>query len=439
MKQITLCFLAFLWGILPLSAQGPTRSLSLEEAVSMAQQNHYEILKAEAQIAAARAQYAQSQGVFLPRATLSATGISTNNPLQAFGILLLQERVAAEDFNPNTLNDPGSIQNFTTSIDVQQPILNFDGFRKREAARLQVDAKTQQKDRARQQIAFMTKQAYYQLALAQQKTIVLTQALEVAKAYQKLTQDNLDAGYVQRADLLAVQLRVHQLEDQLTEATHNVQSAKDFLAFLLNTEDDLSQLTLTDSLTMPAAPTEAEPLTEVSPQRPDLRAYRIGIAATEQLLKAEKQQFLPSLNAFGSFAFNDEIPFGTQANNYLIGMSLQWKLFQGGERIHGIRKIQADKDYLQIQHDQAIAQGNLDIRQALRKQQLAQRQVQTADYAVAQAEEALRVRQNRYTQGLEKTTDLLTSEAKLAETKLHKLLAHYQYLIASAELEFLGQ
>lgn len=413
------------------------RSLSLEEALQTAQQQNWEVLKAEAQIAAAKAQYDQSQAVFLPRVSVQSTGVSTNNPLQAFGILLLQETVTAEDFNPATLNDPGSIQNFTTQLDVQQPILNFDGFQQRQAARLDVEAKAQQKERAKEQIAFMTKKAYYQLMLAREKITVIEEALEAANAYEKITQDNLEAGYVQKSDLLAVQLRVHELEDQRTEAQHNAQSANDFLNFLLGNKEG-GTITPTDKLEQ-LAPTEG--ITEVSEvplSRSDLQAYRIGTEATEKMLKAEKQQFLPNLNAFGSFAFNDDTPFGTGASNYLVGARLQWNIFQGGERMHGIRKIQAEKNHLQLQHDQAVAKGNLELRQAQRKRQLAEQKLETADRAVAQAEEALRVRQNRYEEGMEKTGDLLSSEAKLSEVKLNKLFSLFQYNIALAELEFLA-
>ena len=44
------------------------------------------------------------------------------------------------DFNPALLNDPDVFDNFTTRIQVEQPLLNFDAFVGRSAASANVKA-----------------------------------------------------------------------------------------------------------------------------------------------------------------------------------------------------------------------------------------------------------------------------------------------------------
>ena len=83
----------------------------------------------------ARADYRQTNAVFLPNITVSHTGISTTNPLMAFGSKLNQEILTANDFNPALLNNPNQIQNFATKLEIQQPLINIDGIYQRKAAK----------------------------------------------------------------------------------------------------------------------------------------------------------------------------------------------------------------------------------------------------------------------------------------------------------------
>jgi outer membrane protein TolC len=57
--------------------------------------------------------------------------------------------------------------------------------------------------------------------------------------------------------------------------------------------------------------------------------------------------------------------------------------------------------------------------------------------AIQQASEALRVLQNRYTQGLAKTTDVLMAQTQLAKEKIGQVRAIFNYNLAVASLHFL--
>jgi len=74
----------------------------------------------------AKADYQQSNTLFLPNITASYTGMATTNPLMAFGSKLNQEILTQADFNPALLNDPRTTQNFATKIEIQQPLINMD-------------------------------------------------------------------------------------------------------------------------------------------------------------------------------------------------------------------------------------------------------------------------------------------------------------------------
>ncbi len=57
--------------------------------------------------------------------------------------------------------------------------------------------------------------------------------------------------------------------------------------------------------------------------------------------------------------------------------------------------------------------------------------------AFEQSQEAFRIRQNRFTQGLEKTTDLLMAETQMAQKELEYLQAVFEYNFTKQYLQFL--
>src|SRR5690606_32962892 len=174
--------------------------------------------------------------VFLPNITASHTGMTTTNPLMAFGSKLNQEILTQNDFNPALLNNPERTDNFATRIEIQQPLINVDGIFQRQASKNKMQAMQLQRQRTQDYILLEVEKAYMQLQLAYKAVGVLEQALEAAQENKKLADNSFDQGYLQRADVLAVEVRVSEVYNQLKQAKRNVQNASDYLSFLMGEE-----------------------------------------------------------------------------------------------------------------------------------------------------------------------------------------------------------
>jgi outer membrane protein TolC len=109
--------------------------LTKTEVLSKVLENNTSIKISQEEFIQAQADYRQTNAVFLPNITASHMGISTTNPLMAFGSKLNQEILTPADFDPALLNDPSQIQNFSTILEIQQPLLNLDGMYQRRAAK----------------------------------------------------------------------------------------------------------------------------------------------------------------------------------------------------------------------------------------------------------------------------------------------------------------
>ena len=408
--------------------------ISKQDVMDMVQENSATIKISKQDYNLAKADYRQTNAILLPNISISHTGIVTTNPLMAFGSKLNQEILTANDFDPSLLNNPKQIKNFATKIEIQQPIINVDGFFQRKAAKTKMEAVELQTVRTKDYLAFEVEKAYMQLQLAYKAVEVLEKALRAANSNKRLAENSFKQGYLQKADVLAVEVRVTEVQNQLQNAKSNVQNASNYLSFLMNDNDPVI-LQPSDSLTVSTLGSKNNG--NISSERADIKAMQIASTARKNMHKAAKMSFLPSINAFGSYELYDDNLFQTSANGYLIGAQLTWNVFEGSKRFGKIQKSKAEYERSKLQYDQYLSQSNLEFNKAKRMLIDAENKLKLTKLALQQSEESLRIRTNRFKQGLEKTSDLLMVETQYSQKKLEYYQTIFEYNYAQAYLNFL--
>ena len=351
----------------------------------------------------------------------------------AFGSKLNQEILTPSDFDPNLLNNPARTTNFATKIEVQQPLINMDGVYQRKAAKAQYDASQLQWQRTKDYIVFETQKAYMQLQLAYQGLTVLNKAKEAAQANLKLAQNSFVQGYLQKADLLAVEVRVTEVENQLQFAKSQIKNASDYLAVLMGSE---LHLVLKPSDSLISVPTMDLSL-DYAENRADIKAMTYASEAYKNAFQADKMAFLPRLNAFGSYELYDNEIFQADANGYLVGASLSWNVLDGSKRFGQTQKSKASYEKSKLELEQYKLESQRTFRQAKRMLEDAWNSLELSKLALQQSEESLRIRTNRYKEGLEKTSDLLMAETQYAQKQLEYYQRIFQYNYTQAYLSFL--
>lgn len=412
-----------------------TLMVSKNDLVQKVTDKNLQLKITEKSYQSAKADYNQSNALFLPNINVSYTGISTTNPLMAFGSKLNQEILTQADFNPVLLNDPAKIQNFATKIEIQQPLINIDGLYERQAAKAKMEAFRLQTERTKEYLELEVSKAYMQLQLAYKAVKVLEKADVTGKANLKLVENYFKQGMLQKTDLLNVQVRVNEINNQLQYAKSNVQNASDYLAFLLNEDTNgkvfkpLEELENTISI---------ESLnTEISENRKDIQAMNKSSEAYQKMMQSSKMGFLPRLNAFGSYELYDDKFLQTDAKGYLVGAQLSWNVFDGYKSIGKYDKAKADFQKAEVETEQYKKQSQLELNKTNRQLKDAENKVNLSQLAFEQSQEAFRIRQNRFAQGLEKTTDLLQSETQMIQKELEHLQAVFEYNFTKQYLQFL--
>ena len=432
MKKIIVFIIVSIATVSQVFAQ-QTVLISKEEVAIKVTENNSSIKISQQEFMEAKADFNQTKAVFLPNITASHTGILTTNPLMAFGSKLNQGVLTQNDFNPDLLNNPDRVQNFATVLEVQQPLINLDGLYERKAARASMEAMSLKRQRTEEYFSFEVEKAYMQLQLAYKGVAVLEKAEEAARANLKLAQDRFKQGYLQRADVLNVEVRVIEVQNQLQTAQSNVQNASNYLSFLMNDESYVVYQP-SDSL---AVQTIRVKENDFSENRSDIRAMQLATNAYEAANKADKMAFLPRLNAFGSYELYDDNLFQASANGYVVGAQLSWDLFKGSQRIGQAQKSKATLEKSKLEYERYVSQSKLELNKALRMLTDAGNRLKLSELALEQSQESLRIRTNRFKEGLEKTSDLLGAETQFAQKQMEYYQTIFEFNYAQAYLNFL--
>jgi len=430
-----LLLIAFLVAFIALRSQEP-QWITKDEVLVKIKEGNNSLKIAETNIMAAQGDFRQTNAIILPTIGVSHTGIATTNPLMAFGSKLNQGILTANDFNPDLLNNPQQIEDYATRLTIEQPLLNFDGMHQRKAAKSKLRAMELQSARQGQYVTLEVDKAYMQLQLAYKTVAVLEKVKETAMENQRIAKNSFEQGYLQKSDVLAVNVRVAEIENQLKYAQSSVMNASNQLSVLMN---DTTYALLKPSDTLMIWPVEAllQATTTVTEHRADIQAMASATEAYQQMHKADKMSFLPRLNAFGTYELHDDEIFQGDSDGYLFGAELKWNILEGSKRFGKAQKSKAEFEKSTLELEQYKAESQVELNRAMRMLQDAQNNLELTSIALEQSSESLRIRTNRFEQGLEKTTDLLMAETQYAQKQLEYYTTIFQHNYALAYVQFL--
>lgn len=436
-KQVSkLFFIFFLLGTFctQSQAQQKTESLSLKDVIDAVTANNNSVQSAKIDEAIAQEKLKQSDAGFLPQITFSYTALASNNPLNVFGFKLQQSAVTEADFNPKLLNHPSGTSDFTTKIEVQQPLLNMDAVYMKKSAAAQVESYQFKTKRTKEYLVFETQKAYYQLQMAHQAVTVLEESLVMAKAVSDFTNNRMTQGLVQKSDLLNAEVQVLGIQSKLNEANSNVLDASDCLSVLMNKPTGV----LYNTNEIKGVESVGKVALDIPQNRADFLAIENAMKATDLMSQSMKKKYLPRLNAFASYQLNDRKISGFNADAYLAGIQLTWNIFDGNNIKRQISGLQLEKNKLEIQLKSVQQENQMLLEKENRNLSNALFKIKQQHAAIAQADEALRILQNRYQEGLVNTTDVLAAQTQLSQQKLMLAQAIFSMNVSQAQIQFLS-
>ena len=416
------------------AAQAP---LSLQQAVNMALEKNPQRKMAVADQRAAAAGVQEARSGLLPRLGFSESATRGNDPVYVFGTRLRQQRFTTANFALNALNTPTPIGNFSSRFSGNWNL--FDSFANVKGVARAKDlqqAAGHQLERADQETIFRVVQAYLGLLLAQKQRDVAEQSVKTAQSILDRSKARYESGVVVQSDLLSAQVRLAGRQEELIRARNNVAFAGAQLDTAMGVAPD-TQFQLSQALSQGPLPQAALDDLEkrALASRPDLKQIEAQQMAQERSVSIAKSAFGPRLNAFGGWETESATLSQVQGNNWVAGVELQLDLFQGGAKKAELTRARALQERMAAAHQGASDQVRLELRRAYYDFDSARQQVGVAQAAVGQAEESMRINQNRYDAGITTITDLLTIEEALRRAQTDYWEAVYRLRTSYANLE----
>ena len=408
--------------------------LSLVQAAQAVLQQNPDLAASKARIQQAEAGFKQAEGARMPRVNLSLTASRSNDALNAFGLKLGQERISAADFAPASLNDPAAINNFNTRIEVQAPLYTGGQINARQdEARAMIRAAQSGDEAARQQLLLNTLKAYQAVHLARAYIRVAEQSLKAASEVARVTESLHQQGMAVKSDRLSARVNVEEAKLRVKEAKRHEADALDQLKMLmgrpLQDEIDVGDEALPK---LPAG--NAEDLrTQAINQHPGLKALRNRMDAANAGINAARGAKKPQVSVMARQDWNDRT-LGFDASSYTVAGMLSWNAFDAGISDAAVDRAQA----IRLEQTANLRQSEdgvaLQITTSHRRAQEAGERVEVREAAVKDAEEAQRLTQIRYQNGVTTLVDWFSAQAQLDKARADHAQARHDSSVARGEV-----
>jgi outer membrane protein TolC len=435
MRTNTLIFVAVLLAAGAVSAE----ELTLDRAVETALTNNPEVVAAEARASAAASQLEGGKSRRMPKIGLSESFVYTNNPAEVFAFTLNQGRFDMGEFFLSDPNNPDPLSTFMTRIDLELPVYTGGKLSARiNQAESMATAEEATLAHTRHKVAFETITAYVNLAKAREHVELLEKARTTTAEHVRIAEQYASQGFILDADLLQAKVYLSEMDEYLTQATNGARLAEAALNFQMGADQAIPRV-LTPLPPAPAVGGDLDSWTDMALEdRRDLVAARLKLEAGRLEAKAARPGYFPKIAVLGNYALYDDKLFGANGHSGSIMAVAKIDLWGGGSDT--AQRAAARHNAVSFEADvRRFEEGvRLEVQQAWQNLATARLRHATAESSLTAASEALRVRESRFRQGLDKMIDLLDAETSLREAEMRELTARYDVLLHTNRLHFVS-
>ncbi len=414
------------------------RKLTLDQAIRTALERSPYLQAIESERDAGQTYRDEAKGYRLPQVDVSEIYIRTNSPAEVFGLQLNQEKFSMADFAIADANHPAPIDDYVTQLQVAQPLYMGGKIKHGILAGEKMAAASDKKlDRARQDVRFQTTKAYLNVLLAQRYVELMGSVVSTVQKHVDSAQAYFDTGFIMEADLLQAKVFLGRMRQLQITAQNNARLAMAFLANVMGVDQD-RKFELTDTFDYEAQQYNLDTLIQTGlKNRPDLEEMRLKVGAANEKIGVEKSEYKPKVFLIGQLNYHDSDFGGFDGDSFKIMAVAKFNLFNGKRTRAKVRRAKSQYESYHSYLNQMKNGIQLQIKQALFRLQEAGQRYKVAELSYKQAKENVKLRQERYKKGVEKTTDLLDADTALQQAATNRLHALFDCLKAEKNLNYM--
>jgi len=424
--------LSWALSVMPAAAAGAPTALDLKEALRLAWKANPTMQISRLQSLIAGQEVVRARSGFLPTVRSDVSQTIYDNEIQSkipAGTL-----PGGAGGGGGYLTFPTTNRNFWSSKTViDQTIFDFWGTPSRyQAAVLGKSASLLDTAKTRDDLFLSVSQGYFRTLRAQKLEVVARQDVADLKAHLKIARDQYEFGVVTYNDVLQAEVSLADAEQRLIVAktdTIDIRSALNKVLAL-----PVSTPTVLKDEKLETRPWALEEATEAAlKQRSDLKASTDRIGQQEKVVTQTKSQFFPRFYAQAGLNYQQN-EFMLHDTQWFGIFGMQWTLFSGLDTKAQVAQAKLRVQQLQEQHKDLDEQVRLDVQNAYLKVKETADRIRTTEKAVTQAEENLRLNEERYKEQVGTATDVIDAETLLTRTRVNYWTAVYDHQMAKAQL-----
>lgn len=435
--------------------------LSVKDAVTMALEKDLSVQSSSWDWLSASANADAARWRMLPSLSLGA-GYQKLSDLPATSLDMADPFAGVLPHAPEEISFafPASLTDYwALAVSTQYQV--FAGFRIREAAtlaQLQAESKLVGIEMVKRSLMFEVRRAYWEAVRATSNRQTLQKNLELMKSSSQLASQQAAQGIATKADLLAAAARYNQADLDLGDAVARQNRAYLTLASLIGnpsiglssspqSADAPPPFTLTSQPGDPAESVFGQSLEEndlvakALSRRPETRMTSLSMEMAEHGIKQAQAGLYPTVTLTGNYTYadpNQRVPFQTDptifTGTWAIGVQLGYDIGGLATNLAAVRAQEQALKKTQADGDKQRNTVTLDVRTCIISLEQARRDVALTQGAVDQANEDVRVAQQRLANGTANDLEVLTAQFNLLRANFSVTNREIDVQIASADL-----
>lgn len=288
------------------------------------------------------------------------------------------------------------------------------------------------------EVIYETKRAFYSAIFAKSLLKLREEALLLAERNLERTKRLVEVGMATKLDLMRSEVHLQNAKAQLIHAKNGLERALLALSQVIGLEG-LERAEPTGELLLPPFEPDIERLKDLSlRRRPDLIRLKIEQTIAREGVRLARGLYSPNV------AIAAELNLGSDRftlrgremeETYTIALVLNIPVFDGfsrAARLTGSRIAEERLKYtLKTQEQKVLFELNEAVLDFITQKD----SLEARRRAIDQAQEALRVAELNYEEGLATSLDVLSSQTALTEAKVLHLETLYNYNLALARIE----
>lgn len=349
-----------------------------------------------------------------------------------------QVKFEGTGFNPVIT---GTANNYNWAVQARQPV--FAGgsiLTNYQISKLGEDVSRYDKLSTVQDVVMDVKVSYYNILKAERIREVATQSVDQLTSHARVARNFFEVGLIPKNDLLQSEVQLANGTQDLVRADNGVELAKSQFNTVLRREIN-QPVSLQDILAYePFGQNIDDCLKTAMENRPEIKSYEVRRAQSGKAVDLAKSEYYPTVNVVGTYGRYGDQPnvsgsLYQDAENWSVLAVANWNFWEWGRTKYrvdaGKSRESQSADALSIVRDRIT----LEVKNSYLQLREAEKRIAVAGQAITQAEENFRINQERYTEQVATTTDVIDAQTLLTRSKSDYFNALSDFNIARSRLE----